>query len=85
VKDMLAIPENVLARFNEVLKQRAVQESFQVYYRKWLRYFLDFCEKYPPPETKSEQEKVSGRCKRFHLAMVFSTKGTDPDTRNKRV
>ena len=55
---MLAIPENVLARFNEVLKQRAVQEAFHVHYRKWLRYFLDFCEKYPPPETKSEQVRL---------------------------
>ncbi|MFH0783967.1 MAG: phage integrase N-terminal SAM-like domain-containing protein, partial [Pseudomonadota bacterium] len=52
---MLAIPENVLTRFNEVLKQRAVPESVHLYYRRWLRYFLDFCEKYPPPASKSEQ------------------------------
>jgi integron integrase len=55
---MLAIPDNVLARFNEVLKQRAVHESFHIYYKKWLRYFLDFCRKYPPPETKSEQVRL---------------------------
>jgi integron integrase len=55
---MLAIPENVLSRFNEVLRQRAVQEPFHVYYRKWLRYFLDFCGRYPPPETKSEQVRL---------------------------
>jgi hypothetical protein len=55
---MLAIPENVLARFNEVLRQRAVQGAFHVHYRKWLRYFLDFCQKYPPPETKSEQVRL---------------------------
>ncbi|WP_183352331.1 integron integrase [Desulfoprunum benzoelyticum] len=55
---MLVIPEKVLARFNEVLQQRAVQESFHFYYRRWLRYFLDFCEKYPPPETKSEQVRL---------------------------
>jgi hypothetical protein len=30
---MLAIPENVLARINEVLKQRAVHETAHVYYR----------------------------------------------------
>jgi integrase len=52
---MLAIPENVLARFNEVLKQRAVPESVHVHYRKWLRYFFDFCEKYTLPTSKSEQ------------------------------
>ena len=55
---MLAIPNNVLARFNEFLKQRAVHESSHIYYRKWLRYFLDFCEKYPPPDTKSEQVRL---------------------------
>jgi len=38
---MLPIPENVLQQFNEVLKQRAVVESLQIHYRKWLRYFLD--------------------------------------------
>ena len=55
---MLAIPENVLARFNEVLKQRAVPETIHGYYRKWLRYFLDFCEKYPLPASKSEQVRL---------------------------
>ena len=54
---MLAIPENILTRFNEVLRRRAVNESLHVHYRKWLRYFLDFYRKYPPPETKSEQSK----------------------------
>ena len=55
---MLAIPDNVLARFNEVLKQRAIHETVHVYYRKWLRYFLDFCEKYPLPTSKSEQVRL---------------------------
>jgi site-specific recombinase XerD len=55
---MMAIPENVLARFNEVLKQRAVHETVHVYYRKWLRYFLDFYEKYPLPASKSEQVQL---------------------------
>jgi integron integrase len=51
---MLPIPEYISVQFNNVLRQRAIPESFHVHYRKWLRYFLDFCEKYPPPETKSE-------------------------------
>jgi len=55
---MLPIPENILAQFNEVLKQRAIHNPFHGYYRKWLRYFLDFCRKYPPPETKSEQVRL---------------------------
>ncbi len=52
---MLPIPENVAAQFNTVLQRRAVHDSHRGHYRKWLRYFLDFCRKYQPSETKSEQ------------------------------
>ncbi|MCL7488944.1 MAG: site-specific integrase [Desulfobulbaceae bacterium] len=55
---MLPIPENVSARFNRILEQRAINEHSRVYYGKWLRYFLDFCEKYPPPADKSEQVRL---------------------------
>jgi hypothetical protein len=55
---MLPIPEYISVQFNNVLRQRAIPESFHVHYRKWLRYFLDFCEKYPPPEAKSEQVRL---------------------------
>jgi len=40
---MLSVQQNILAKFNEVLQQRAVPESFHPHYRKWLRYFPDFC------------------------------------------
>ena len=55
LKAMLPIPDTILARFNVILKQREVHESFHVYYRKWLRYYIDFCCKYPPPEDRSER------------------------------
>ena len=55
---MLPIPEHISVRFNNVLSQRAIPESFHVHYRKWLRYFLDFCQKYPPPEAKSAQVRL---------------------------
>jgi hypothetical protein len=55
---MLPIPEYISVQFNNVLRQRAIPEAFHVHYRKWLRYFLDFCEKYPPPETKSERVRL---------------------------
>ena len=44
---MLPIPQYYLARFNKALLQSEVPVSFHVHYRKWLRYFLDFCRKYP--------------------------------------
>jgi integron integrase len=55
---MLPIPQNDLTRFNKALQQRAVPGTFHVHYRKWLLYFLDFCGKYPPPDTKSEQIRL---------------------------
>ena len=55
---MLPIPPDVLIRFNEVLKQRSVPEPLHVYYRKWLRYFLDFYDNYPSPGSKSEQVRL---------------------------
>jgi site-specific recombinase XerD len=55
---MLPIPQNYLARFNEALLKNAVPVPLHVHYRKWLRYFLDFCGKYPPPDAKSEQIRL---------------------------
>ena len=52
---MLPIPQNDINKFNKALSQSVVPESFHNHYRKWLRYFLDFCRKYPPPDSKSEQ------------------------------
>ncbi|NLA74866.1 MAG: tyrosine-type recombinase/integrase [Deltaproteobacteria bacterium] len=37
---MLAIPEYISVQFNNILRQRVIPESFHVYYRKWLRFFL---------------------------------------------
>ncbi len=58
LKDMLPIPDNISVQYNNALRQRAVPEPFHVHYKKWLRYFLDFCEKYPPPEAKSERVRL---------------------------
>ena len=55
---MVPIPKHILVQFNNVLRQRAVAESLHIHYRKWLRYFPDFCERYPPPEAKSERVRL---------------------------
>ncbi|MCB2184441.1 MAG: site-specific integrase [Desulfobulbaceae bacterium] len=55
---MLPIPQKVLTAFNQALQQRAVPEPCRVHYRKWLRYFFDFCRKYPPPDAQSEQVRL---------------------------
>jgi len=55
---MEMIPADVLERFSVVLKKGAVPISSHAEYRKWLRYFLDFGNKYPLPESRSEQVRL---------------------------
>ncbi len=55
---MLAVPVDILKLYNTLLAQSSEPEKYHPYYRKWLRYHLDFCRKYRYPE-KSE----SGLCR----------------------
>lgn len=43
---MIQIPLPILQRFNSELGIRNVPTKFHPHYRKWLRYYLDFCHKY---------------------------------------
>ena len=43
---MLPIPKDLNSTFNSLLYQKAIPEKDHPYYRKWLRYYLDFCQKY---------------------------------------
>jgi integron integrase len=50
---MIVIPPDVLARFESTLTKKSVPNQLRNYYKKWLRYYLDFCQKYShPPSTK---------------------------------
>ncbi len=55
---MQLIPEDVLTRFECILKQKQIPRLSQQEYRKWLRYFLDFRTKYPLPSERSMQVKL---------------------------
>lgn len=55
---MEAIPHDILVQFNAVLSQKTVPAASHDDYRKWLRYFLDYRTKYPPPEQRSEQVRL---------------------------
>jgi len=55
---MLPISQDVLAKFDAILRERAVPAPSQADYRKWLRYFLDFRGKYPLPDSRSEQVRL---------------------------
>ncbi len=50
---MLAVPAEIQARFDAVLiKSVPVQHRF--YYKKWLRYYPDFCHKYRHPASEQQ-------------------------------
>lgn len=55
---MLPIPNEIASAFEAVLKKRAIPVSRHADYRKWLRYFLDFRNKYPLPVSRSEQVRL---------------------------
>ena len=49
------VPVPILKRFDAILEKRAVAPIQRADYKKWLRYFLDFCTKYPVPEARPDQ------------------------------
>ncbi len=55
---MQPIPENLLAQFDAILKQRNIPVNAHSDYRKWLRYFLDFRAKHSLPDSWSDQVRL---------------------------
>jgi integron integrase len=55
---MLPVPVPILTRFEAILEKRAVAPIQRADYKKWLRYFLDFCTKYPVPEARPDQVRL---------------------------
>jgi hypothetical protein len=51
---MLAIPPAVRDQFEHYLQNKAVPTNLGEIYRKWLRYYLDFCGKYSFPPSHKE-------------------------------
>ena len=52
---MIKVPSQISSLFESVLEQHAIALAECASYRKWLRYYLDFCHKYRfnPAEEKS--------------------------------
>jgi hypothetical protein len=55
---MLPIPKDISAKFEAVLNKREIAPSRRTEYMKWLRYYLDFCAKYPVPDSRSERVRL---------------------------
>ena len=51
---MLQIPPKIRAQFDTMLIEKNIPKSAHTDYRKWLRYYLDFCHKYHFDNLKKE-------------------------------
>lgn len=51
---MLQIPQEINTEFNLLLDNRHIPKSEHNNFRKWLRYYLDFCKKYRFDGSKKE-------------------------------
>ena len=54
---MKEIPAEIRVLYNALLVQKKTPKKSRFYYRKWLRYYLDFCQKYN--FKQSDKESVS--------------------------
>lgn len=52
------IPNEVLARYVAHLDMRGIDAAHQGQYKKWLRYYLEFCDKYPIPAGNSDRVRL---------------------------
>ncbi len=51
---MLTIPEALQAQFEAGLRNKAIPKQTHGLYKKWLRYYLDFCHKYHLPHAHGD-------------------------------
>ena len=59
---MLAIPSVLQSRFEEHLRNKTIPDHLQWPYKKWLRYYLDYCEKHHfSPIDKSSLPRFIGK------------------------
>jgi hypothetical protein len=55
---MLKIPDAVLDKYVAHLGTKKVPPARFAEYKKWLRYYLDFCHKYPVPSDRAERVRM---------------------------
>ena len=51
---MLTIPSALQAQFEAYLRTKKVQKNTWAFYKKWLRFYLDYCQKYHFDPTRGE-------------------------------
>ena len=53
---MIAVTNAVITQYDSILKRQEIPVAQYADYKKWLRFFLDFCAKYP--ETNGEAVRL---------------------------
>ena len=89
---MKPIPSEIKILYDALLVKRGVPLTVHFYYRKWLRYYLDFCFKYYHDKSKKESfsyfikklknKNQTGQQQKqaFHVVSIFyGIKNTDQD------
>jgi integron integrase len=55
---MKPVPNDILTQFDALMEEKAVPFTCRPDYRKWLRYYLDFRDKYALPDSRSERVRL---------------------------
>jgi hypothetical protein len=55
---MILIPKDDYLRYVAHLKLRGIEVARYAECKKWLRFYLDFCDKYPVPEQLAERVRL---------------------------
>jgi len=51
---MIDVPKELMSQFDSVLHKETIPEKNIYYYKKWLRYYPDFCHKYRYPHSERQ-------------------------------
>jgi hypothetical protein len=51
---MISVPIEIVQQFEAKLAKHSVPSVQHTYYKKWLRYYLDFCSKYHFADASSK-------------------------------
>ena len=62
---MLKIPSVFQTQFEAYLRNKALPNNVHVPYVKWLRFYLDFCQKYHFTPTYSERGRSCRACRKI--------------------
>lgn len=52
---MINIPNELCPQYGSFLTKKTIHGSFHNHYKKWLRYYLDYCHKYKQPYYGMEE------------------------------